>query len=48
MRLYIDNVLQDEVTSINLGTDPLAAFVIGSVSQTDWPTEIFMMGILTK
>jgi hypothetical protein len=48
MSMYVDNVLQQEVLPINLGTEPLEAFVIGSCSQSDWPTRDFYDGYIDQ
>jgi hypothetical protein len=32
-KMFLDNVLQMEKTSINLGTEPLESFALSSVSQ---------------
>ncbi len=46
--MYIDNVLQEEKSSINLGTESVEAFVIGSCSQSDWPNRDFYDGYIDQ
>jgi uncharacterized protein (TIGR02145 family) len=48
LKLYINNILHEEKSSIDLGTDPLAAFVVGSCSQTDWATRDFYDGYVDQ
>ncbi len=48
IRMYIDNELQMEDTSINFGTEPIEAFVIGSCSQSDWPSRDFYDGFIDQ